>query len=276
MVRNNGWILEQNSKMAAGTSGPNGPRLRARAKLATHRVPLHLAQTRLGSIANQIHQLLFLTCTPILLSLVACTPGGNEGVMGMPARGTQPMPSDVATSTYDDGSAGIPAPAPFMQTTDSPAEGEAPNTPTAADSTATRSEMAAPAPMTVAPPEPTIDTPAEPTMDTPAEPMTEPTADGASAPAANTDSDEGGMVETLPPTATPAMDPANAAAPFQSLADLQPSPNNIPECPATAPENPWGPCVGVPVYATCDYGTSPAPFYTCICDWIHWICVGFQ
>jgi len=48
-----------------------------------------------------------------------------------------------------------------------------------------------------------------------------------------------------------------------------PSPDNPAECPATAPEDPWGPCVGLPVYLECSYGT-----YFCICDWIHWICVG--
>jgi hypothetical protein len=48
-----------------------------------------------------------------------------------------------------------------------------------------------------------------------------------------------------------------------------PSPDNPTECPSEAPADPWGPCVGLPVYLECNYGT-----YFCICDWIHWICVG--
>jgi hypothetical protein len=47
-----------------------------------------------------------------------------------------------------------------------------------------------------------------------------------------------------------------------------PDPSNIPECPATAPENPVGSCIGVPIYATCGYSG-----YNCICDWYHWICL---
>lgn len=46
------------------------------------------------------------------------------------------------------------------------------------------------------------------------------------------------------------------------------SPDNPMECPPEAPENPIGSCLGVPVYATCTYGT-----YACICDWFHWICI---
>ncbi|MET0344488.1 MAG: hypothetical protein ABW252_25970 [Polyangiales bacterium] len=46
------------------------------------------------------------------------------------------------------------------------------------------------------------------------------------------------------------------------------SPDNPKECPETAPENPIGSCIGVPVYATCKYGN-----YTCLCDWIHWLCI---
>jgi hypothetical protein len=47
-----------------------------------------------------------------------------------------------------------------------------------------------------------------------------------------------------------------------------PSADNVKECPPVAPDNPIGPCLGVPVYATCTYGT-----YSCICDWFHWICI---
>lgn len=48
-----------------------------------------------------------------------------------------------------------------------------------------------------------------------------------------------------------------------------PSPNNPAECPATAPENPIGDCLGLPVYLECTYGT-----YYCVCDWFHWLCAG--
>ena len=52
-------------------------------------------------------------------------------------------------------------------------------------------------------------------------------------------------------------------------ANRPPAPDNPAECPSVAPEDPWGPCIGLPVYLECNYGT-----YFCICDWIHWICVG--
>lgn len=48
-----------------------------------------------------------------------------------------------------------------------------------------------------------------------------------------------------------------------------PSPSNPAECPAVAPENPIGDCLGLPIYVECNYGT-----YTCICDWYHWLCAG--
>lgn len=48
-----------------------------------------------------------------------------------------------------------------------------------------------------------------------------------------------------------------------------PSPDNPPECPAVAPENPIGDCIGLPVYVECVYGT-----YYCVCDWVHWLCAG--
>jgi hypothetical protein len=48
-----------------------------------------------------------------------------------------------------------------------------------------------------------------------------------------------------------------------------PSPDNPAECPATAPENPVGDCLGLPVYLECNYGT-----YYCVCDWFHWLCAG--
>jgi hypothetical protein len=51
--------------------------------------------------------------------------------------------------------------------------------------------------------------------------------------------------------------------------DRTPSPDNPPECPDVAPADPFGSCVGLPVYVTCEYGS-----YSCICDWVHWICAG--
>jgi hypothetical protein len=52
-------------------------------------------------------------------------------------------------------------------------------------------------------------------------------------------------------------------------ADYTPSPDNHETCPDLPPENPWGNCLGVPVYAVCGYTD-----YNCICDWFHWICLG--
>lgn len=73
---------------------------------------------------------------------------------------------------------------------------------------------------------------------------------------------------------TPATTPGPPAAPPPIFPppdpDRTPSVDNIAECPDVAPADPWGPCIGVPVYATCKYGTT----YSCLCDWIHWICVG--
>ena len=51
--------------------------------------------------------------------------------------------------------------------------------------------------------------------------------------------------------------------------DYTPSPDNPPECPKEAPENPIGDCAGLPVYLECVYGT-----YYCLCDWVHWLCAG--
>lgn len=48
----------------------------------------------------------------------------------------------------------------------------------------------------------------------------------------------------------------------------EPDPNNPPECPKHAPDNPVGSCIGLPIYVTCGY-TS----YHCICDWYHWLCI---
>gem|GEM_PF-7116968 len=48
-----------------------------------------------------------------------------------------------------------------------------------------------------------------------------------------------------------------------------PSPDNPAECPAVAPENPIGDCLGLPIYLECNYGT-----YFCVCDWYHWLCAG--
>lgn len=69
------------------------------------------------------------------------------------------------------------------------------------------------------------------------------------------------------------------AAPLPDLDDILPplstpetripSPNNPAECPAEAPENPVGDCLGLPIYLECNYGT-----YFCVCDWYHWLCAG--
>jgi hypothetical protein len=42
-----------------------------------------------------------------------------------------------------------------------------------------------------------------------------------------------------------------------------------PSDPATYPDDPIGDCAGLPIYAECSYGT-----YYCVCDWVHWLCVG--
>ena len=68
------------------------------------------------------------------------------------------------------------------------------------------------------------------------------------------------------PTAAPLPDPfATSSTPSDRTA----SPDNPPECPAEAPENPMGDCLGLPIYIQCKYGT-----YLCICDWSHWMCAG--
>jgi len=83
---------------------------------------------------------------------------------------------------------------------------------------------------------------------------------------------------------THAAEASMQAAPDTSVADLArlfgdggllapkipgpPSPDNPKECPPIAPDNPIGSCIGVPVYATCTYGT-----YSCLCDWVHWLCI---
>jgi hypothetical protein len=78
-------------------------------------------------------------------------------------------------------------------------------------------------------------------------------------------SDAGGLdlggLEDLFPT-------GDGGAPLGTPGDRTPSPDNIPECPKVAPENPIGDCLGIPIYATCSYTT-----YTCICDWYHWLCI---
>ncbi len=94
--------------------------------------------------------------------------------------------------------------------------------------------------------------------------------------------DAGRDASTTPPTPTPTPTPTrDASTPTPTLrsdggaapnpfapGDRTPSPDNIPECPKEAPENPVGSCIGVPIYATCSYTT-----YNCICDWYHWICI---
>ncbi|HMI94307.1 MAG TPA: hypothetical protein VK509_23205 [Polyangiales bacterium] len=56
-------------------------------------------------------------------------------------------------------------------------------------------------------------------------------------------------------------------------ADYAPSPDNPAECPAVAPENPVGDCLGMPIYLVCEYGDDSF-WYVCTCDWYHWLCAG--
>jgi hypothetical protein len=57
------------------------------------------------------------------------------------------------------------------------------------------------------------------------------------------------------------------------MPDYAPSPNNPPECPAMAPPDPVGDCLGLPVYLVCEYGDDSF-WYVCTCDWYHWLCAG--
>ena len=61
--------------------------------------------------------------------------------------------------------------------------------------------------------------------------------------------------------------------PPMPLPDYASSPNNPPECPAVAPADPVGDCLGLPVYLTCEYGDDTY-WYVCTCDWYHWLCAG--
>lgn len=56
------------------------------------------------------------------------------------------------------------------------------------------------------------------------------------------------------------------------LPGFSPSPDNPPECPQGAPENPIGDCLGLPVYLGCSYSDGTR-VYNCICDWYHWLCL---
>jgi hypothetical protein len=57
------------------------------------------------------------------------------------------------------------------------------------------------------------------------------------------------------------------------MPDYAPSPSNPAECPAVAPENPVGDCLGLPIYLVCEYGDDTY-WYVCTCDWYHWLCAG--
>jgi hypothetical protein len=59
----------------------------------------------------------------------------------------------------------------------------------------------------------------------------------------------------------------------QGMPKYEPSPNNPMECPAIAPENPVGDCLGLPIYLNCEYGDDTY-WYVCVCDWYHWLCAG--
>jgi hypothetical protein len=56
------------------------------------------------------------------------------------------------------------------------------------------------------------------------------------------------------------------------MSNFKPDPTNPKECPTAAPENPWGPCAGLPIYINCKYSDGTR-VYACVCDWIHWICI---
>jgi hypothetical protein len=56
------------------------------------------------------------------------------------------------------------------------------------------------------------------------------------------------------------------------LPGFTPLPNNPKECPAGAPANPVGPCLGLPIYVGCNY-TNGQRQYSCVCDWYHWLCI---
>jgi hypothetical protein len=60
--------------------------------------------------------------------------------------------------------------------------------------------------------------------------------------------------------------------PPTDVTTLPPSPDNPPECPAVAPENPVGDCLGLPVYLSCSWSDGTRT-YSCVCDWYHWLCV---
>ena len=64
-------------------------------------------------------------------------------------------------------------------------------------------------------------------------------------------------------------DPGAIFPPLSTPETRIPSADNPAECPAKAPEDPVGDCLGLPVYVECNYGT-----YSCVCDWYHWLCFG--
>ena len=73
--------------------------------------------------------------------------------------------------------------------------------------------------------------------------------------------------------ASPSAEGGSSAPDSTSEPKYAPSPNNPAECPAVAPENPVGDCLGLPIYLNCEYGDDMY-WYVCTCDWYHWLCVG--
>jgi hypothetical protein len=71
------------------------------------------------------------------------------------------------------------------------------------------------------------------------------------------------------PAAEPLPDLSKILPPPSTPETRVPAADNPAECPAVAPENPVGDCLGLPIYVECRYGT-----YTCVCDWYHWLCAG--
>ena len=98
-------------------------------------------------------------------------------------------------------------------------------------------------------------------------------AAGAGAAAA---SGTGGSSPATADAGTPAVpdegelpDLSGVLPPLSTPDNRPPAPDNPAECPAVAPENPVGDCLGLPIYVVCNYGT-----YSCTCDWYHWLCFG--
>lgn len=92
---------------------------------------------------------------------------------------------------------------------------------------------------------------------------------GTTASTGGTSTSTGGTTASTGGAEPPPIDLDMLFPPPTPPSERKPDPNNPPECPAVAPENPVGDCAGLPIYVNCKYGT-----YNCICDWYHWLCAG--